>query len=1272
MRRRSASRRLAGIRAVIGVVVLGATFAQVGGHASADPSSGGAAAVPSGLTQVTLVTGDVVAFAAHSDGKDQGFLVKRRPGVQYQVLTGPGSFYVLPSDALPLMSAGTLDRELFNVGYLARNGYGDQPDLPVVIKGAQPATVSLRAASAGRALPSIGAVSTRIDKARAGEFWQSVAPASGTRARSLASGVTRILLDRRVQATLAESVSQIRAPEAWATGADGTGVRVAVLDSGIDTTHPDLAGKVVDSRSFVAAEPDVVDRNGHGTHVASTVAGTGAASGGKEKGTAPGAELVIGKVLNRYGLGYDSDVIAGMEWAAKTAHARVISMSLGGPVPQNEDLESEAVRDLTASTGALFVVAAGNSGPNRATLTSPGIAPDALTVGAVDSADQTADFSGRGPGPDGAVKPEITAPGVQILAARAAGTAPGIPADDRYVLMSGTSMATPHVAGAAAILAQRHPDWTANALKSALVSSSKDLGRTTIEQGAGRADVLAALGQTTTAQPAALAFGALPAPQSGTQNQAVTYHNGGTTPVTLTIDAKLTDLNGAPLPAGTLAAGAANVTVPAGGDASVPVVLTPGKVGAGAYQGMITARSADGRVRVVTPVGFSNGPVSHRTTLQVLGYDGKVRRMLGQDLWYLPVDTPNPQWTEVSFEAGRNDLLLAHGRYLMAMFVHGEDASGAEMTTILVKPDAAVTADSVQTFDMRNARPVRIDAPEPVLAQGTDVMLRRATGSGAEYGIFTHVGTDDRSLLYLDTGPPVPGFSFDYLTALTRSQVDLTVGSLTVHPWYVSPDGGENPAFPVPVKMFDGRRRASVVDVGEGDKADFAGKDVRGKLVLTHRATLLKGARDVVERANAGGAAGVIVFDSANYTRKGADDGHNLLPVTYLSRPDGMRLLDEVTRGHTEATLVGTPVSPFSYHVIDSRRAAMPPEGLTLTVDPRKMLRYDSTYHAPAGVSINSAMTTTDGQPLPDGDFLRAPAHRTDYYGPVKPGSVLQRFVITQQLADFLYLAAPPEPMDRPANRSDSWNMTPRRPGQAAFGAIEQPQSLMLSRTGDTLYYTPQVVDGRDHRDVTAPNPDEMSVRLSRDGVNLAFTAGPKSVAFPVPKEPGRYAFDVGYTPKIMVPEGYRTETRWEFGSSAPAASWPASPFSCGDADAPAAPGTPCAALPALALDYQFSTGPSETVTAPGIGIFTVDAHLAPGVTGSRVDRIGAEASYDGGKSWQNLWLLPAPGGRKLGLVPHWNAGQTVSFRLTASDTTGNRVTQTVLNAYRLVAHGQS
>ncbi|MFB9511642.1 S8 family serine peptidase, partial [Streptomyces aurantiacus] len=108
-----------------------------------------------------------------------------------------------------------------------------------------------------------------------------------------------------------KSVKQIGADKAWAAGYDGKGVKIAVLDTGVDTTHPDLKEQVVGEKNFSAA-PDASDKDGHGTHVASTAAGTGA----KYKGVAPGAKLLNGKVLDDNGFGDDSGILAGMEWAA--------------------------------------------------------------------------------------------------------------------------------------------------------------------------------------------------------------------------------------------------------------------------------------------------------------------------------------------------------------------------------------------------------------------------------------------------------------------------------------------------------------------------------------------------------------------------------------------------------------------------------------------------------------------------------------------------------------------------------------------------------------------------------------------------------------------------------------------------------------------------------------------------------------------------------------------------------------------------------------------
>ena len=220
-----------------------------------------------------------------------------------------------------------------------------------------------------------------------------------------------------------------------------------------------------------------------------------------------------------------------MEWAVAQG-ADVVSMSLGGEAAgDGTDPLSRAIDDLSASSKTLFVVAAGNNGGNGPdTITAPGAADAALTVGAVDSSDTLAYFSSRGPRlGDHALKPDVVAPGVSITAARAAGTSLGNPVDEWYTDLDGTSMATPHVAGLAAILKQEHPSWDGELLKDAVADSTVPVaGATAFEAGSGRVDAALAIADTIVTDPS-LQLGFYPYPQSALvpTRTPLTYTNVG-------------------------------------------------------------------------------------------------------------------------------------------------------------------------------------------------------------------------------------------------------------------------------------------------------------------------------------------------------------------------------------------------------------------------------------------------------------------------------------------------------------------------------------------------------------------------------------------------------------------------------------------------------------------------------------------------------------------------------------------------------------------------
>jgi len=184
--------------------------------------------------------------------------------------------------------------------------------------------------------------------------------------------VEQIWPDLPVRAYLNTSVPHIQAPQVWDAGFKGTGIKVAVVDTGIDPTHPDFEGRIIVTASFVGGD-SAVDDNGHGSHVAGIVLGSGAKSNGKYVGVAPEAHLYAAKVLDARGSGSMSGVMAGIEWAVLEQQAQVINLSLGSDTScDGTDALSTLCDEAVLQAGVVMCVAAGNAGPGSKTVGSPG------------------------------------------------------------------------------------------------------------------------------------------------------------------------------------------------------------------------------------------------------------------------------------------------------------------------------------------------------------------------------------------------------------------------------------------------------------------------------------------------------------------------------------------------------------------------------------------------------------------------------------------------------------------------------------------------------------------------------------------------------------------------------------------------------------------------------------------------------------------------------------------------------------------------------------
>ncbi|MFG2944151.1 S8 family serine peptidase [Streptomyces adustus] len=1267
-------RRRRALAAAVGTVAVLTSLAGPTGPAvasvptSADAAHPAAAADTTGTGEhtVTLLTGDVVRVTQAADGRQTADVTRPRGatgGVRTE--TVGGDLYVYPDEVLPYLAADRLDRRLFDVTALIEQGYDDarSDGIPLILGYGAKTAPADRTTPTGttrvRTLPAIRATSVRAAKKRARTVWKSVAPAAAAPTAATATdapgaklgdGLSKIWLDGRVKATLKDSTALIGAPDAWGKGLDGKGVKVAVLDTGADTHHPDLADRIGESQSFVPDET-IEDGHGHGTHTASTVGGSGAASDGVEKGVAPGVDLMIGKVLSNEGYGQDSWIIAGMEWAVGHG-ARVVSMSLGSSEPSDgTDPMSQAVNRLTEDSGALFVIAAGNSGYETA-IGSPGAADEALTVAATDSSDKLASFSSRGPRlNDYALKPDIAAPGVAVLAAKAGGSA----ATGWYQSMSGTSMATPHVAGAAAILAQEHPDWKAQQLKDALMSTSKKLSSYTAYQvGAGRVDVSAATTATVTATGSAY-FGIDAWPHTGAQSvdRTVTYTNTGDAPAELhlalnatvgggPVDTDPTADKGKPAPEGLFALSADTVSVPAHGTATVTATARPGLGADGRrYLGEITATDGSGAALARTQLGLYREDTRHTLHISLKDRSGKPASGY-VEMQQFGSDT-DPYGVYVD-ESGKLDLRMREGTFSLLAYLdvagsHGPDSVGM---ALLGDPEVVLDQDRDVDLDASRAREVSAQVPRRTEDRTLSMNWYRADGSDLnQYGLGILevqylLGVTYDSMFVLPTRKVTTG-SFEYETRWRKAVPFLTL----------TDDGRElRPMGQAGSALYDGNKSLDTVYAGTGTAAEYAKLRVKGKVALVTRADVVSAADRAQAAADAGAALLIVVNDQPGKLMEyvgTAGGGYSAVPVFSLTAREGAALIADARRGRGRLGVEGVPNSPYVYDLSDAHPDQIPSTGLTYRPRPSDLATVDMRFHGTTSTPSGEYRSGFRPYRKYGSGYLQRldiPGTRTDYVS-AQPGTrwvdtlaTGPEFVLSSQSVRTQYRPGSRQVRDffgavtRPANGGTYW-WSQRQKAQIAFNVQPWADSGAGQHAG-------VMQDG-----------DTISLKVYQDGVLKKTSASQAATLYPAPTTPSVYTLDLtaerdADTYRLST----RTHTVWQVKSD------------------PVTDPTKIEHMAVLQMDYGVATDLANDVRGGRQTLTLTPRHLEDAVGAGKIQGATLSVSYDDGATWKPVTTTGKSGTWTACYdAPHHGF---VSLKAEGWDDAGNRISQEVIRAYGL------
>ncbi|MEU6946486.1 S8 family serine peptidase [Streptomyces sp. NPDC046316] len=1178
-----------------------------------------------GQRTATLVSGDRVSFTGSGSALQVSGVTpgKGREHIAFTRARVDDHEYVIPVDATQPLADGRVDRQLFDVTALAAQGYDDavRSDIPLIAT-AQGAP-SLRGSVQRETYPALGLTARTVRKSEAATAWRGFLASTGT-STSRTAGSGKLWLDAKVRASLDRSVAMTGAPEAWRKGLDGKGVKVAVLDTGYDPAHPDLKNKVTAEQNFTWDE-SVADHNGHGTHVASTVAGSGAASQGRYKGVAPGAELLVGKVLDGGGSGYTSWILEGMEWAA-AQDADIVSMSLGSNLPSDgSDPLSQAVETLSADGGPLFVVAAGNDGAPR-TIGAPAAAPSALTVGSVTKEGAMSSFSSRGPAvADGGVKPEITAPGSAITAARAAGTFGDAADSEFYATISGTSMATPHVSGAAAILKQRHPDWDAAQLKAALIATADPVdGAGVYEQGSGGVDVPGALASRVTATPAAVSA-ELTWPYSGTPTRTVTYRNSGDKDIRLSLSVS----GKAPV-----SLSARQLTVPAGGTAATSVRIDTSRVSAGAHGSWITARGSDGST-ARTPVGVDAEGPSATLTLE------PAAKRAGVDAAYTNLVVQNEKTGEsqlVGLTTEPERIRVPVGDYrvfggVWEYVAHGE--ATVPETSVVVAQRISLTGDRTLKTDVSAAKPVTMGIDDPDMRideQGSATGIVSSTGAGAPTGLAAPLFRGAYKS-YAVGSARIPGLT--YFSAASWEQPYVLATTV----------GGSGAPVDVPVSLvswgrLDWDMEKQVVDVGDG--GNLTGLELKDRIVLFETGWLVpseeRDRRYAAIKAQA--PAAILMSGYASIDPADPPLGIDALGVALLR--------ERLAQGEVTLRIKGERNGDRTYFTFHKHDDGVP-AGAHWQDRRRDLAAVEHSFRTtgypndPKGIY---GWVTHQGLRLAQQSTLfRAPHRMTAYYTPDVPWTTATFEYAIDADGPLGVQYSNPTVYREGRTVRDNWLTGPFNPSLSVTGPDGRAQA---TRDGDKLRLAlPMFSDEAGHRSDPARDLESGETVLREDsGRVVARNDEPGQGMFDVPRRGQWYE---------LTSTAHRDHPDWSLGTHVTDVWRFRSEHTAGESP-----------LPLLDTRYDMAGLDGDNSTPEGREFtFGLGIGRQAGVGGgSDGDRVSVLYSTDDGATWQEARVTGRNGERRV-TVPAVKAGW-VSLKVTAADRSGASVTETVTRAYRV------